>query len=198
MLWKISKFNKNKSFSIKNQENAETVNKSQREDFENKEKLSVDNFEFIEKRLKDLELSREVESLENFKKISKLEKIVEKISKDKSPSPRKKNEKTWKFVNNEKTLKKRQRSLSSPMGSRNKSQIIQPKNQKLCFIIRDLEETAEKWKKKASFLEKKCLFQIKKMKKEITDLRTDMNTNKKEFDDYCINLVQSLKNNKIL
>ena len=52
MLWKISKFNKNKSFSIKNQENTETVNKSQREDFENKEKLSVDNFEFIEKRLK--------------------------------------------------------------------------------------------------------------------------------------------------
>ena len=176
---------------------ADIINRTQREEKinsidESKPCMTPDNFDIIEKRLKDLELSREVESSENFKKISKLEKIVEDIKKEKSISPSKKIVKT-EFKRKDK-IRHRSTSVKS-INKHTKSAILKPKPKKLCVYIKDLEEEAEKWKKKAKLLAKKNYSEIREMKKELIGMKSLIEIERNEFREYCYAILH--KSNKM-
>ena len=199
MQWKISKLGTNKSLSLTNvlENKIEIVNRSHRDSRTHilddiKVSVTPENIFVIEKRLKDLELSREVESSENFKKISKLEKIVEGIKKEKSISPKKMSNDIE--VKGKRKIRVRSVSAKS-VNNRNKSLVLKTKTKpkKLCVYIKDLEEEAEKWKRKAHVLAKKYYSDIKEMKRNIIDMKNKMDIERQDFREYCYSVLQGNK-----
>lgn len=188
MQWKIAKLGGNKSFSLTQVlENKQSPLKKSQRSPSNDEALfalTPESMNVIEKRLKDLELSREVESSENFKKISKLEKIVEGIKKEKSLSP----------ASAGRSKKKLGKNRSTSVKNVKKQNSLKEKPKKLCVYIRDLEEEAEKWKKKAQMLAKKYGAVVRSMRSEIKDIKNVLEYERAEFREYCNELLQKRSN----
>jgi len=135
----------------------------------------------IEKRLRDLELSREVESVENSKKISKLEKIVDEIVEKSIISPQK----------NAPKIRPLKNARAKSNVSLKKEKLNSGKNSRYCVYVKDLEENAEKWKNRAKVLKKKCFSEIKEIRKQMNQVKSEMKKETEDIREYCYRILNS-------
>lgn len=134
----------------------------------------------IEKRLRNLEISREVESVENSKKISKLEKIVDEIV-EKSISPQKNTPK----IRSHKSM----RAKSNV--NLKKEKMKTGKNSRFCVYVKELEDNAEKWKNRARVLQKKCFSEIKDIRKQMNHAKSEIKKEAEDIREYCSRILNT-------
>jgi hypothetical protein len=169
--WKISKINRNSSQAINDVDTDVTSKIKSNENSLSlvKHSISTDTLNGIEKRIRDLEISREVECGEHLKKIHKLEKIVGKIAK---------NEKSPRKINFDAGISRKNRTKSTGYL---KKEVKPKKNVRYCVWVKDLENDVEKWKHRAQILQQKCFIEIKELRKQLIEVKTEVKKESKDL-----------------